>query len=84
MATQILTPIDSAEIESQIIQRKSSGTARFDIARGRFVSLELDLDDAVHHFQGPNSMMKYKMKFSEKLLPAKAEVASRPDEAKRE
>jgi hypothetical protein len=79
MATQILSPIDDAEIESQIIQRKSSGTARFDITRGRFVSLELDLDDAVHHFQGPDSLMKYKMKFSEKLLPAKAEVAERTD-----
>ena len=84
MATQILSPIDDAEIESQIIQRKSSGTARFDIAKGRFVSLDLDLDDAVHHFQGPDSLMKYKMKFSERLLPAKAAVATRPDDAKRE
>ncbi len=81
MATQILSPIDDAEIKSQIIQRKSSGIARFDIAKGRFVSLDLDLDEAVHHFQGPDSLMKYKMKFSERLLPAKAEVANRPDDA---
>ncbi len=85
MATQILSPIDNAEIKSQIIQRKSSGTARFDIAKGRFISLELDLDEAVHHFQGPDSLMKYKMKFTEKLLPTQAEVANRADnQTKRE
>ena len=77
LATQILTPIDDAEIESQIVQRKTSGTAEFDIARGRFIGIELGLDDSVHHFRGPDSVMHYKMKFVEKLLPA-ADVAQRP------
>jgi hypothetical protein len=77
--TQILTPISDAEIESQIVQRKTSGTAQFDIAQGRFIGIELSLDDSVHHFRGPDSVMHYKMKFIEKLLPT-AEVAKRaPD-----
>ncbi|MCG8584268.1 MAG: DUF6263 family protein [Pirellulales bacterium] len=68
--TQILTPVTDAEIESQIIQRKTSGTANFDIAKGRFTKIELSLDDSVHQFRGPDSVMHYKMKFVEQLLSA--------------
>jgi hypothetical protein len=78
--TQILSPISDAEIESQIIQRKTSGTARFDITQGRFIAIELGLDDSVHQFRGPDSVMHYKMKFVEKLLPA-TKVAKRPTAA---
>lgn len=80
--TQILTPISDAEIESQIVQRKTSGTALFDIALGRFISIDLELDDSVHHFRGPDSVMHYKMKFSEKLIPT-SEVAKKPAAATR-
>jgi hypothetical protein len=75
LETQILTPITDPEIESQIVQRKTSGTAEFDLANGRFIEIELGLDEAVHQFQGPDSVMHYKMKFVETLLPA--EVANR-------
>jgi hypothetical protein len=74
--TQILTPVTDAEIESQIVQRKTSGTARFDVVQGRFIDIQLGLDDSVHHFRGPDSVMHYQMKFSETLLPL-TEVAER-------
>lgn len=80
--TQILTPVTDAEIESQIVQRKTSGTAQFDIAKGRFIGMELGLDDSVHHFRGPDSVMHYKMKFVEKLL-SDPEVAERSAAATR-
>ena len=81
--TQILTPISDAEVESQVVQRKTAGVGQFDLKQGRFIRIELELDDSVHQFEGPNSVMHYKMKFVEKLLTDK-QVAQRPTDAKTE
>jgi hypothetical protein len=68
--TQILTPISDPAIEAQLIQRLSEGTVQFDIAAGRVLSQQLDLDRHVIGFSGAASSMHYVTRFVEKLLPA--------------
>ncbi len=75
--TQILTPVHDPAIEAQLIQRLSAGTARFDIATGRMLSQQLDLDRRVIGFSGPTSSMHYLTRFTEQLLPAPDQTARR-------
>lgn len=77
-ATQILTPIHDPVIEAQVIQGQSEGKIRFDIARGRIIEQQSDLDKRVHGFQGEASTLHYITRFTEELLTeAEAEVATR-------
>ena len=66
--SQILTPINDPAIEAQLIQRLSAGTIRFDIAAGRVLSQQLDLDRNVIGFSGTASSMHYVTRFTEQLL----------------
>lgn len=75
--TQILTPIHDPTIEAQLIQRVSSGKLRFDIATGRVLSQQLDLDRRVIGFSGASSSMHYLTRVTEKLLDAEPEVAKK-------
>jgi hypothetical protein len=78
--SQILTPIHDPAIEAQLIQRMSAGTVKFDVAAGRVVSQQLDLDRHVIGFSGAASSMHYVTRFTEELLPA-AQQAARPSPA---
>jgi Family of unknown function (DUF6263) len=72
--SQILTPIHDPSIEAQLIQRLSEGTVKFDVAAGRVVSQQLDLDRHVIGFSGATSSMHYVTRFTEKLLPPERTV----------
>lgn len=78
LETQVLSPIHDPQIESQLVQSKASGTVRFDIAAGRIVSQQSDIDEHVHGFQGPGSSMHYITRFTEKLLPEASQAAALP------
>ena len=75
--TQILTPIHDPSIEAQLIQRLSTGTVRFDIAAGRVLGQQLDLDRRVIGFSGPATSMHYLTRFSERILTAEVPVAKK-------
>jgi hypothetical protein len=75
---QILTPIHDPTIEAQLIQRLSEGQLRFDIAAGRILEQQLDLNRHVINFSGPSSSMHYLTRFTEKSLAGDAEVARKP------
>jgi hypothetical protein len=66
--SQVLTPIADPAIEAQLIQRMSSGSVRFDLAAGRVLSQQLDLDRHVIGFSGASSSMHYLTRFTETLL----------------
>ena len=72
VSTQILSPIDSKELESQLIQHETEGTIRFDIAAGRVVGQQIDLDRRVVGYPNRKSSMHYRTRFTEKLLEATA------------
>lgn len=84
LETQVLSPVNDPQIESQLVQSKASGTIRFDIAAGRLVSQQSDVDEQVHGFQGPGSSMHYVTRFSEKLLadPTRAAVYPKAPKAR--
>lgn len=74
--TQVLTPVNDAAIEAQLIQRLTSGTIEFDMTKGRVLSQQLDLDRRVLGFSGPTSVMHCLTRYTEKLLPP-AEATAR-------
>ncbi|REK07908.1 MAG: hypothetical protein DWQ37_20935 [Planctomycetota bacterium] len=83
---QILTPITDPAIEVQLVQRLSSGQVKFDLAAGRVLSQQLDLDRHIVGFGGPASSMHYVTRFSEELLPPEtpaAETAEKSETAEK-
>ncbi|MCE9606477.1 MAG: hypothetical protein K8U03_16405 [Planctomycetia bacterium] len=84
--TQILSPLNDPAIEAQVVQSEQSGTVRFDLARGRILSIQMTNDREVFGFQGDASVMHVEAAFSERLsdaaapAPAKAVQAPTPDD----
>lgn len=65
VATQVLTPVNNPKIQSQLIQRLTKGSIRFDIDAGRVLSQNIDLDEQVLGFQGPESSLHFVGRFTE-------------------
>ena len=57
--TQILTPVRDPKILSQLVQRMQKGTIKFDIDAGRLLHRQMDLDQSILGFNGPESHMQY-------------------------
>ena len=77
--TEVLTPISSAQLKSQLVQQLSNGSLRFDIDAGRVLSKSLEWTESVIGFNGAASNMKYLAKFSEDLVDTK--TANKPASA---
>lgn len=82
LETQVLTPLNDPVIESQLVQSKASGTVKFDIAAGRILSQQSEIDEHVHGFSGPASNLHYVTRFTEKLLPDTSRAAVYPQAIK--
>ncbi len=85
VATQVLTPIHDPALEVQLVQREATGMVRFEIASGRVVEQQMEVDKQVVGFSGPASSLHYRTRFTEKYLEeAKAgeKTAARPADAK--
>ena len=77
--TELLTPVNDPKVESQLIQRLTHGTIKFDVDAGRLISKQLDLDKTVIGFSGAESSMSYLARFTEELLPiGDAATAKKP------
>ena len=81
VATKILTPLHDPVLEAKLIQREQRGTVRFDLAAGRILGQQMDLDRRVVGFtpNNPASSLHYLMRFTETLLTDEAKTASRPE-----
>ena len=75
--SEILTPIEDASVKAQIVQQLSNGTIRFDLDAGRFLGKQLDWDETVVGFQGPNSLMEYRARLTEEQTAAPTRTAKR-------
>jgi hypothetical protein len=73
---QILTPVD-AYTESQLVERLTKGTVRFDLEKGRIVSQEMAVDRRVLGFSGGTSSMHFISKLEERLLGPNEKLARR-------
>ncbi len=86
--TEVLTPISSNRIRSQIMQNMAMGHAVFDIGLGLVVRREVEWNETVQGFQGPGSFLKYNARYSEryvdpnvqKLKVAKVKIKQLDDE----
>jgi hypothetical protein len=74
---QVLTPV-SAFVESQLVERMAKGNVRFDIAKGRIASQQLDVDRRVLGFSGDSSMMHFVSRLEERLLRPQERLAKKP------
>src|SRR5262245_19229129 len=77
VATQVLTPMSNPKIQSQVSQRLTQGTVRFDIDQGRVISQRLDLDERVLGFHGADSSVHFVGRFTEEYLPPAAKTAAK-------
>jgi hypothetical protein len=68
VSNDILTTITDPAVESQLVQRESAGTVRFDIDAGRIIGQQMDIDKHVVGFRGDASSIHYVNRFSERLL----------------
>ena len=78
--TEVLTPVNDARLQSQIIQQLTNGTIKFDLDSGRLRSKQMDWDETVIGFSGGDSQLKYLARINEDLLqkiPASAKATSR-------
>lgn len=64
---EILSPVDSY-VRSQLVDRLSDGIVRFDIAKGRIVAQEHNIDRRVLGFAGEASSMHFLSRTEETLL----------------
>jgi len=73
--TVIITPIDDPSLMTQLIQRLSSGTVKFDIDAGRIISQDMELDEEVVGFRGRASSLHYATEFTEHRVTTPAIAA---------
>lgn len=78
--TQILSPINDPAIQSQLVQRIKKGEIKFDVDAGRVLSQQMDIDETVIGFSGPDSIMKYLARLTEETLKEE-KVAGKTDKS---
>jgi hypothetical protein len=66
--TEVLTPVESQKIKSQIMQQMTKGFVVFDIAAGRPIRKEVEWDEKVQGYEGPDSFLQYLGRMTEKLV----------------
>ena len=69
--------MEDESIKAQLVQQLSNGTIRFDIDGGRVLSKQLDWDETVIGFQGPNSLMEYRARLTESIVEPTVRTAKR-------
>lgn len=79
--TQVLTPVDDPKVKSQLVQRLTSGSIKFDIDAGRVLSKQMDLDETVLGFNGADSSMAYRARFTEEIQKEDPATAKKPGDA---
>ncbi|MCR9115398.1 MAG: hypothetical protein NXI22_00445 [bacterium] len=80
LKTEVLTPVHSAQVKSQLVQQITAGEIKFDMKAGRLRSKNVTWDETVIGFQDPDSIMQYLAKFTEELVSdePEARAASKP------
>jgi hypothetical protein len=80
VATQVLTPVNNPAVQSQLIQRLTQGTIRFDLDAGYVLSKQLDLDERVLGFHGADSSVHFVGRFTEEYLSPTPKTAAKTSE----
>ena len=73
---QILSPVDPF-VRSQLVERLTEGTVRFDLERGRILEQEHNVDKRVLGFAGKASSMHFVARTQERLIAPDEKTASK-------
>jgi len=80
--TEVLTPVNDPKIESQLVQRLQRGQIRFDLDAGRLIYKQMDIDEEVFGFSGPESHMQYLARLTEEPAAADSQLSQEGRETK--
>ena len=86
--TEILTPIESDQVRSQLLQKLNQGYAAFDMKNGRLNTKEIRWNETVQAYAGADSHLEYNGRMTEKIVDskdrkAKTRVSQAPKKIKR-
>ncbi len=75
--TEVLTPVTSEKINSQLMQQKTKGFVVFNVKQGRIVRREVEWNEKAIGFEGKDSFLEYLAKMSERIveLPSSTQPA---------
>ena len=74
--TVVRTPIESQKVRSQILQKLTRGYAVFDIPAGRIVRKEVEWNETVQGYEGPDSFLSYNCRLTEKFVESGGDNAA--------
>ncbi len=74
--TQVLTPVNDAKLQSQLVQKLQRGTIKFDLDAGRLIHKQMDIDEEVFAFSGADSHMQYLARFTEEPVSEDQQAAA--------
>lgn len=66
--TEVLTPIESDQIRSKLLQKMNDGYVAFDIQMGRLTTREIEWNEKVQEYAGADSFLRYTGKMTEKIV----------------
>ncbi len=67
--TQVLSPVHSERVRSQLMQKINNGYLVLDLARGIPVYKEFEWNSKVQGYQGPDSYLQYLSRMTETWIP---------------
>jgi hypothetical protein len=77
--TVVLSPVEDAFQEGQLIQRTTNGTVQFDVERGLLVDRTVTLENTVVGFQGPKTSLAVEGSHQDVLVPETDLAAELPE-----
>ncbi len=75
--TEVLTPVESEKVRSQIMQQMTRGYLVFDMTRGYPIRKEVEWDEKVQGFEGADSLLEYLARLTERVVDAPSSKVSR-------
>ena len=66
--TEILTPVESDQVRSQLLQKLTNGFVAFDIAAGRLNTKEVRWNEKVQEYAGADSFLHYNGRMTEQIV----------------
>ena len=82
--TEVLTPIESDQVRSQLLQKMNKGYVAFDIDTGRLNIKEIRWNEKVQEYAGADSFLQYNGRMTEKLVNSEKKAVERVSKASAE
>ncbi len=80
--TEVLTPIESDQVRSQLLQKLNQGYVAFDMKNGRIDTKEVRWNETVQAYAGPDSHLQYNGRMTEKIVASDGKSKDRMSSAR--